>query len=244
MKLNHEEGNIMTINTQNQVTQNTANTQQTQRRTRSEAAEKAAESSASQRTGNDYLQDLKNRYPNANISAQDFGGSASAVQRYAMGKEGEFNDVAIHPAALEKYANNPEAAALFEENLKIFIGKEQQDKQRVAAYGAEITGRGMVVDKDGKISLWTTVETAKGSDSVKSGSELRAEARKDAEEKAKKKADEKKAEEKRAEERKEAQELTERLAKRRMFITARNADELSQNLSVAMTEERFIDIKA
>jgi hypothetical protein len=144
----------MNVNSDYQAVQNITAAQQPQRTTRTEAAartEKTSESAAVSRTENEYLQDLKDRYPKANISIRDVG-SGSALQSYAAGRNGEFNDVAIHPDALTKFANDPTAAE-FENALKSFLDSEQKHRQAGASNG-----------------VFT------GGDNTKSGAELRAEA--------------------------------------------------------------------
>ncbi len=50
------------------------------------------------------------------------------MEGYARSKVGKSNDVLIHPDALEKFANDSEAAAEMEGELKEFIDSEQSDK--------------------------------------------------------------------------------------------------------------------
>jgi hypothetical protein len=71
-----------------------------------------------------------------------------------MGKIGSFNDVAISPDALEKFANDPAAAAEMEAELQQFIDLEQSDKDAASKIDSTLLGRGMVVDKNGETSFW------------------------------------------------------------------------------------------
>jgi hypothetical protein len=147
---------------------------QTAQAARAAQTEKATET---QRTGQDYLQDLQNRYPNANISVGDVGN----IKDYAYRNDGDMNNVAIHPDALDKFAKDPAAAAKFEDALRGFLDSEQQDKDYAASQGMVMTGRGLYVDKDGNIGAWAVGHSKMGDDGMKSGREIREEMQKAAE---------------------------------------------------------------
>jgi hypothetical protein len=198
-------------------------------------------------SGADYLNHLKENYPNASFSARDFSG-ASAIKSYAAGKAGELNDVAISPKALEKFAKDPKAAAKMEAELQEFIDLEQYDKDMLAANSHELTGRGMVVDKNGETSFWVTGTPTKEASDSKGGSELFdikpapsiADFRKTAE----KRAEEKKAEEKRAKAREERDKLMGISDNEPIFITADTPNALTSLLVEKSMSDGALDVRA
>lgn len=210
---------------------------QTAQAARAAQTEKATET---QRTGQDYLQDLQNRYPNANISVGDVGN----IKDYAYRNDGDMNNVAIHPDALDKFAKDPAAAAKFEDALRGFLDSEQQDKDYAASQGMVMTGRGLYVDKDGNIGAWAVGHSKMGDDGMKSGREIREEMQKAADKKAEKEREEKKAEEKREKERAELEELLGRTPQKQIYASGGSMDEVMRNLSFSAADERFLDIRA
>lgn len=201
------------------------------------------------RNGSDYLQDLVSRYPQASFSTQDFA-SAGDIKSYAMSKSGQFNDVAISPHALDKFANDPAAAAEMEALLKEFLGLEQRARDTAEALGATDAARGMVVNKNGEASFWMSGTVTKGSGRNNMFDRLlpnpsAAERRKTAETERKKAsekaAEEKKFEEKRAEEREEREMLLGLRAGKTVFTTSRNAAGLALSFA-EMPDSGVLDV--
>jgi hypothetical protein len=197
--------------------------------------------------GADYLNHLKENYPQASFSVRDFSGAA-AVNSYAMSKAGEINDVAISPKALEKFAKDPKAAAKMEAELQEFIDLEQVDKDTLAAIGHKLTGRGMVVDKNGETSFWVTGTLVKETSDSNGISRLfdtkPSSSMEDFKKAAEKRAEEKKAEEKRVKARKEREKLMGLPDDKPMFLTADTAKDLSRTLVEKSMNDSALDIKA
>lgn len=206
---------------------------------------------ASERTGNDYLKELRERHPNANISVGDVG--VGGIEGYAWGQVGKTNGVLIHPDALDKFANDPEAAAKMESELKEFIDSEQSSKDYFDSLGMKLLGRGMVVDENGETRFWCLTQSSSEKDDEEGKSLLeklmpkknekdddkalkRAKDKKEAE-----KAAEKKAEEKREEKRAELEELVESVAQKTVFASGSSFSELADNAVNRLADSSFID---
>jgi hypothetical protein len=201
------------------------------------------------RTGNDYLQDLKARYPQANISARDFAG-AGDIRSYAAGKSGEFNDVAISPEALDKFANDPAAAAEMEALLQEFLDAEPRARALAESLGATDAARGMVVDKNGEATFWMSGTVKGGADNKEPSSIIdrllknpsAAERRKKLEEKRKENAaEEERIEEKRAKERREREEMLKR-TQRTLFAATDAVGGLTGSFADKLNDGGSIDI--
>ena len=197
-----------------------------------------------QRTGNDYLNELIKKYPQANISARDFANS-DALKSYAMGKSGEFNDVAISPEALAKFANDPQAATEMEALLQEFLALEPRARALAESLGAKDAARGMVVDKNGDATFWMSGTVTSGTESKETeniydkllGSA--SEKKKKIEAERKEKAEEKRIEEKRLEERRERKE--ERRQKT-LYATAESASGLEDSFANKQSDSGNFDL--
>jgi hypothetical protein len=222
----------MLVNTQNAVPPNYSVAQTSA----AAGAEKVAETN---RTGNDYLQDLKDRYPKANISVGDVGG-VGGVEGYAWRNNGDLNNVAIHPDALDKFAKDPAAAAKFEETLKWFLDSEDANKAYADSQDMVLTGRGLYVREDGSMGAWAIgYNKASG----KSAGEISIEKQKEALKEADKKHAEKKAEEKREAKRAEMEERMGIAPKKHFFVDGSSMDDIMRRLS-ALPTDGMMDIRA
>jgi hypothetical protein len=163
-----------------------------------------------------YIDQLKNKFQNLNLSAGDYNGgqSGSGVQ----------GNVLISPKYLEKAANDPAVAAKLEANLGGVPDAEAWLKNQCAAQGMTLEASGTVVDEDGNWSGWSVTTTA--NPSSKDGKTDDAD-------------DDKKLEEKRAEKRRQQKkdEEADRLASQftnydGLYETPRTASTLPYSLNI------------
>ena len=112
-------------------------------------------SSANKSTNsNTYLQELREKYPTANITAQAFN-SEKAFSNYAFGSIGSFNNVAIAPNILKQMADDPAIAEKYETYIKKLVDCEQESKDYSARNGGELLAHGVTIDKNGKVNFWS-----------------------------------------------------------------------------------------
>lgn len=111
------------------------------------AAGRANESSTQ-----NYLKELKEKYPGVNITVADFN-SEKQSDAYMLGSKG-YNNIAVSSSIIEKMASDPAAAAKYE---KVFA-EMSANAERVGKFAREnndeILGAGAVINKNGKISYW------------------------------------------------------------------------------------------
>ena len=99
-----------------------------------------------------YLNSLKEKYPDVNITVADFK-NGKQEDAYMFGCSGG-NNVAISSNILEKMASDPATAAKYEKYIADAPKAAEEIKEGLAAHGAEMVAGGTVIDKDGKVSYW------------------------------------------------------------------------------------------
>jgi hypothetical protein len=206
-------------------------------------AQQTQRTGASGRAGSDYLKELRERYPKASFGVGDVG--PGGAENYAWGKAGEFNDVLIHPDALEKFANDPESASKFESQLKTFLDGAERDKNILNGAGGTITGRGMVVDENGEASYWAVGQTTRGDDGDSASQKMRKQLDEDLKKQTEAREAAKKEEAERTEKKEEA-ERTEKKeeAERTAFSLVFNSTHLSSDLAAKLDNSHILDVKA
>lgn len=115
------------------------------------AAGRANESSTTSSTQN-YLKELKGKYPVVNITVADFN-SEKQSDAYMLGSRG-YNNIAVSSSIIEKMASDPVAAAKYEKVFAEMSGNAERVEKFARENNDEILGAGAVIDKNGKISYW------------------------------------------------------------------------------------------
>ncbi len=115
------------------------------------AAGRANESSTTSSTQN-YLKELKEKYPGVNITVADFN-SEKQSDAYMLGSRG-YNNIAVSSSIIEKMASDPAAAAKYEKVFAEMSGNAERVEKFARENNDEILGAGAVIDKNGKISYW------------------------------------------------------------------------------------------
>lgn len=109
------------------------------------------ESSTTSSTQN-YLKELKEKYPGVNITVADFN-SEKQSDAYMLGSRG-YNNIAVSSSIIEKMASDPTAAAKYEKVFAEMSGNAERVEKFARENNDEILGAGAVIDKNGKISYW------------------------------------------------------------------------------------------
>ncbi len=100
----------------------------------------------------DYLNGLKEKYPNVNITVADFN-SEKQADSYMLGSRG-YNNIAVSSGIVEKMASDPAAAAKYEKVFADMSGNSERIEKFARENNDEILGAGAVIDKNGKVSYW------------------------------------------------------------------------------------------
>ena len=114
----------------------------------------ASKTNGSSTTGNaqNYLKELKEKYPGVNITVADFN-SEKQSDAYMLGTRG-YNNIAVSSSIIEKMASDPAAAAKYEKVFAEMSGNAEKKKKFARENNDEILGAGAVIDKNGKVSYW------------------------------------------------------------------------------------------
>lgn len=115
------------------------------------AAGRVNESSITSSTQN-YLKELKEKYPGVNITVADFN-SEKQSDAYMLGSRG-YNNIAVSSSIIEKMASDPAAATKYEKVFVEMSGNAERVEKFARENNDEILGAGAVIDKKGKISYW------------------------------------------------------------------------------------------
>ncbi|MCI9144221.1 MAG: hypothetical protein HFH87_16645 [Lachnospiraceae bacterium] len=100
----------------------------------------------------DYLNGLKEKYPNVNITVADFN-SEKQADSYMLGSRG-YHNIAVSSGIVEKMASDPAAAAKYEKVFAEMSGNSERIEKFARENNDEILGAGAVIDKNGKVSYW------------------------------------------------------------------------------------------
>lgn len=101
----------------------------------------------------EYLSQLKAKYPNVNITVADFKNERQE-DSYMFGC-GSGNNVVISSNIVEKMASDPETAAKYEKIIEEAPEATKIMKDGLASYGAEMIACGTSIDKNGKVTYWS-----------------------------------------------------------------------------------------
>lgn len=100
----------------------------------------------------EYLNGLKEKYPDVNITVADFN-SEKQSDAYMLGTRG-YNNIAVSSSIIEKMASDPAAAAKYEKVFAEMSGNAERVENFAQENNDEILGAGAVIDKNGKVSYW------------------------------------------------------------------------------------------
>ena len=101
----------------------------------------------------DYLNGLKEKYPDVNITVADFK-NEKQEDAYMYGSRGG-NNIVIASAIIEKMAADSSTAAKYEKYIAEVPEAAEIMKDGIAAHGGEMVACGTAIDKDGKVTYWS-----------------------------------------------------------------------------------------
>lgn len=116
------------------------------------AASKTNGSSGVSGSTQEYLNGLKEKYPDVNITVADFN-SEKQSDAYMLGTR-DYNNIAVSSSIIEKMASDPAAAAKYEKVFAEMSGNAERVEKFAQENNDEILGAGAVIDKNGKVSYW------------------------------------------------------------------------------------------
>jgi len=189
------------------------------------AASKTNGSSGVSGSAQDYLNGLKEKYPDVNITVTDFK-NGKQEDNYMFGCSGG-NNVAISANIIENMASDPAIAAKYEKYIAEAPKAAEEIKEGLAAHGAEMVAGGTVIDKDGKVSYWCIGkhEPPKDSPTISYKKQLQEQL----EEKRAKKKEEEELKEKRLEKAESLEKLLEKIKEKRAEMETSLSEKLQED---------------
>ena len=116
------------------------------------AADRANGSSTLNGDSRAYLNSLKEKYPDVNITVADFK-NGKQEDAYMLGSRG-YNNIAVSSSIVEKMASDPAAAAKYEKVFAEMSGNSERIEKFARENNDEILSAGALIDKNGKVSYW------------------------------------------------------------------------------------------
>lgn len=116
------------------------------------AADRANGSSTLNGNSQAYLNSLKEKYPDVNITVADFK-NGKQEDAYMLGSRG-YNNIAVSSGIVEKMASDPAAAAKYEKVFAEMSGNSERIEKFARENNDEILSAGALIDKNGKVSYW------------------------------------------------------------------------------------------
>ena len=136
---------------------NSKETKQTKDAKPANEAAKANETKRSEstsQTSQDYLNNLRKKYSDVNITVVDFKSEKQELS-YMLGSSGG-NNLAISSSIVEKMAKDPAMAAKYEKVIEDIPNAAKDIKERVESTpGSKLISSGVKIDKDGKVTYWS-----------------------------------------------------------------------------------------
>ena len=117
------------------------------------AADRANGSSTLNGDSRAYLNSLKEKYPDVNITVADFK-NGKQEDAYMLGSRG-YNNIAVSSSIVEKMAKDPAAAAKYEKYIAEVPESAKIMKDGIEAHGNEMVACGTAIDKNGKVTYWS-----------------------------------------------------------------------------------------
>ena len=116
------------------------------------AADRANGSSSLNGDSQAYLNSLKEKYQDVNITVADFK-NGKQEDAYMLGSRG-YNNIAVSSSIVEKMASDPAAAAKYEKVFAEMSGNSERIEKFARENNDEILSAGALIDKNGKVSYW------------------------------------------------------------------------------------------
>ena len=205
MEINSVYGNYASTYTNSKETKQTKDTKSAGE-TKMASEVKRSESTA--QTTQDYLNNLRKKYSDVNITVVDFKSEKQELS-YMLGCSGG-NNLAISASMVEKMAKDPAVAAKYEKVISDIPDAAKDIKERVESTpGSKLIASGVKIDKEGKVTYWSV------SSRIGEGPGTKEKMQKMLEEKRVEKKKQEKAEAARKEKLKEQEKLEEKQAERR-----------------------------
>ena len=117
------------------------------------AADRANGSSTLNGDSRAYLNSLKEKYPDVNITVADFK-NGKQEDAYMFGSSGG-NNIVIASNIIEQMASDPAAAAKYEKYIAEVPESAKIMKDGIEAHGNEMVACGTAIDKNGKVTYWS-----------------------------------------------------------------------------------------
>ena len=117
------------------------------------AADRANGSSTLNGDSRAYLNSLKEKYPDVNITVADFK-NGKQEDAYMFGSSGG-NNIVIASNIIEQMASAPAAAAKYEKYIAEVPESAKIMKDGIEAHGNEMVACGTAIDKNGKVTYWS-----------------------------------------------------------------------------------------
>ena len=117
------------------------------------AADRANGSSTLNGDSQAYLNSLKEKYPDVNITVADFK-NGKQEDAYMFGSSGG-NNIVIASNIIEQMASDPAAAAKYEKYIAEVPESAKIMKDGIEAHGNEMVACGTAIDKNGKVTYWS-----------------------------------------------------------------------------------------
>jgi len=116
-------------------------------------ASEAKRSESTAQTTQDYLNNLRKKYSDVNITVVDFKSEKQELS-YMLGSSGG-NNVAISSSVVAKMANDPVAAAKYEKVIADIPNHGKEVKEKIESeLDCKVYASGVKIDKDGKVTYW------------------------------------------------------------------------------------------
>ena len=172
-----------------------------------------------------YLNGLKEKYPDVNITVADFK-NGKQEDAYIFGSSGG-NNIVIASNIIEKMASDPATAAKYEKYIAEVPEAAGIMKDGIEAHGNEMVACGTAIDKDGKVTYWSVSrhKPSKESQSVSYKKILQEQL----EEKRAKKKEEEKLKEKRLEKAESLDKLLEKIKAKRAEMEMSLSEKLQED---------------
>jgi len=205
MEINSVYGNYASTYTN---TKETKQTKDTKSAGETKTASEAKRSESTSQTTRNYLNNLRKKYSDVNITVVDFKSEKQELS-YMLGCSGG-NNLAISASMVEKMAKDPAVAAKYEKVISDIPDAAKDIKERVESTpGSKLIASGVKIDKEGKVTYWSF------SSRIGEGPGTKEKMQKMLEEKRVEKRKQEKAEAARKEKLKEQEKLEEKQAERR-----------------------------
>ena len=205
MEINSVYGNYASTYTNSKETKQTKETKSANELAKANETKKAESTT---QTSQDYLNNLRKKYSDVNITVVDFKSEKQELS-YMLGFSGG-NNLAISASMVEKMAKDPAVAAKYEKVISDIPDAAKDIKERVESTpGSKLIASGVKIDKEGKVTYWSV------SSRIGEGPGTKEKMQKMLEEKRVEKKKQEKAEAARKEKLKEQEKIEEKQAERR-----------------------------